>query len=182
MKWLYLLLLLPILAFADDPPNCWKNPQDCVPPEPPTTDIDVDVDAHPNSNAQVELGMNNNYENSFFALSTGFPQASNCFGGAQGGGGNKNSGGLFGVHILNKQCWLDQLAEAEKSLDIRARLKCGEKSYRKAITFDTKGNTKEKTQACINFITPLWKEEIKQEKCKIGTCAYINGVLSYTED
>lgn len=128
-----------------------------------------------------DTSVNFNSSDEFFAFSTGFPNASGCFTGGQGGDGST----FLGLHFLNTSCWLNTLAESETHLDIRARLKCGDRKYRNAIAYDSKGI--DRREACIAFVSERWLKEIQNEKeiaskCKTGVCSYINGQLHFYEE
>jgi len=207
MKFLYLLLLLPMLALGDNDDDCTGNPHHCGggSDDPPGIDGTINSDSNSNSdsssdassdsdststsgassNATVDgSGGNSNVSYEYFAFSTQFPQAAGCFGGAQGGASGSGSGGFLGFHILNKDCWLDALAEAETNVDMRARLKCGASKFRDAIAFDQPRKGKQKY--CIDYVTKAWRHEIEIQReaiseCKKDTgtpvCAYVNGEL-----
>ncbi len=89
----------------------------------------------------------------FYALSLMFPNASDCFTGAQGGaqdsGANSGTSAFLGFHILNTSCWLDKLAGEEQDINLNARLKCGDKKYRNAIAYDVP--KKERQSTCISM-------------------------------
>lgn len=132
------------------------------------------------NNLNLTGGDVTNQESNFFAFSTAFPQATGCFGGAQGGGSSSGGGAFLGFHRLNTDCWLDSLAEAESSVDLRARLKCGAKKFRDAVAYDQK---KDKQAFCVDYVIKVWKAEIAREQavaksCETATCSFVNGVLS----
>lgn len=87
----------------------------------------------------------------FYALSLMFPNAVDCFTGAQGGAhgsdADKGASGFLGLHILNKSCWYDKLASQEPDVEINARLKCADKHYRNAVAYDSP--KKDRQSACI---------------------------------
>jgi hypothetical protein len=113
------------------------------------------------------------------ALALQFPNLADCLGGAQGGANSKGRGAFLGFNFLNAACWLQRLAESEKDLDIRSRLKCGDDHYRDAITFDMRGSRLEKTQACIAYVKPRWQAILEHEReAAEVTCALVGGKLS----
>ena len=114
-------------------------------------------------------------ETNFFAFSTTFPQASGCFGGAQGGGGGGSGGGFLGLHFLNNDCWTSALAEAEANVDIRARLKCGGKKFREAVAFDQP--SRERQHWCVNYVSDIYTREIAHVKDQVEE-AVANGAIT----
>lgn len=136
-------------------------------------DIDVEADASAKSyadatatadaNAAGGSASNGNMssKNNFFALSTGFPQANECFGGLQIGGGGGDGGGLLGVHKLNKDCYYADSAGAEKSAEARALLKCASKLFRNAIAYQQPN--REKQRYCVRYMTDVHLAEIKAD-------------------
>jgi hypothetical protein len=121
-----------------------------------------DVSGGNASNEGVNIGGDTiSNETNFFAFSTTFPQASGCFGGAQGGGGSGSGGGFLGLHFLNNDCWTSALAEAEANADVRARLKCGGKKFRSAIAFDQRDD---KQVYCVHYMVEVYTREIEHVK------------------
>ncbi len=121
-----------------------------------------DVSGGDASNEGVNIGGDTiSNETNFFAFSTTFPQASGCFGGAQGGGGSGSGGGFLGLHFLNNDCWTSALAEAEASVDVRARLKCGGKKFRNAIAFDQRDD---RQGYCVHYMVEVYSREIEHVK------------------
>jgi len=98
------------------------------------------------SGGDTKVSTNNKTE--VFSFSTGFPQASECFVGLQGGGSGGGGGGFLGIHRLNKDCWATRMAEAEQVLIDKARLFCASKFNRKAIAYDVSGD--DQRQICID--------------------------------
>lgn len=173
MKLIYLLLLAPMLAFG--------------------TGNEVDVrqsnDMNTATTGDVSVGggsttLTSTDDTNVYALSLEFPSLQGCIGGGQGGIRGDNGGGFLGLNLTNVACWMQQLSESEEDLDIRARLKCGDRHYRDAITFDVKGRKTEKVQACIDYVTPKWEAVIKSERMTASKykaqleCAYVGGNLT----
>lgn len=116
-------------------------------------------------------------ETNFFAFSTTFPQASGCFGGAQGGGGSGSGGGFLGLHFLNNDCWTSALAEAEANVDVRARLKCGGKKFRNAIAFDQRDN---KQGYCVTYMVDVYSREIEHVKEQVSEAVETGAITEVT--
>lgn len=119
-------------------------------------------------------------ETNFFAFSTGFPQASGCFGGAQGGGTGGSSGGFLGLHFLNNDCWTSALAEAEANVDVRARLKCGGKKFRDAIAFDQP--RRERQRYCVDYIAEIYRREIAHVEEQVSEAVETGVITEVTGD
>lgn len=104
-----------------------------------------------------------------YALSLEFPNLAGCIGGGQGGiGTERGNSGFLGLNLTNVACWMQQLAESEEDLDIRARLKCGDKHYRRAINlYDRKGSVTQEMQRCIDYVIPKWTAAIEYERSTI---------------
>lgn len=189
MKYLYLLLLLPGLAFAqNDCPPGHENNSSCDETDSGyVVDVDTNVDTEALANAESNLANSINTKNDydFVAFSTTFPELQDCMGGVQGAGKAKDLGGLFGMNYINDSCWLQKLSESETNVDIKARLKCGDSKYRNAIAWQKP--RKERREACIKYVSAIWILEIQKQReaanaCKKGTCSYVNGVLRYEFD
>ncbi len=134
-----------------------------------------DVSGGDASNEGVNIGGDTiSNETNFFAFSTTFPQASGCFGGAQGGGGSGSGGGFLGLHFLNNDCWTSALAEAEASVDVRARLKCGGKKFRNAIAFDQRDD---RQGYCVHYMVEVYSREIEHVKGQVEE-AVSNGAIT----
>ncbi len=134
-----------------------------------------DISGGDASNEGVNIGGDTiSNETNFFAFSTTFPQASGCFGGAQGGGGSGSGGGFLGLHFLNNDCWTSALAEAEASVDVRARLKCGGKKFRNAIAFDQRDD---RQAYCVHYMAEVYTREIEHVKDQVND-AVDNGALT----
>ena len=191
MKFLSLLILLPLIAFGGGGSDVHQSHDmnnqttgDIAGGTGGSSVADSSAEAFGgDGSSQNEYNTNN--ESDFFALSLQFPNAVGCFGGAQAGGGTGGGAGFFGFHKLNVSCWVNQLAEAEKSIDIRARLKCGDKHFRQAINMNNNVGTKaEEMHRCVNYVKPIWEAEIQNElnaaqkyKAELE-CAYIGGELT----
>lgn len=107
---------------------------------------------------------NNSTNTRFFAFNSSIPAAGECFGSAQGGGGGGSGGGFLGINFLNKDCWYAKTAEFEESVEVRARLKCGSKAFRNAISYMEK---RKKRQAhCIGFMVRSMIEQLEYENAK----------------
>lgn len=107
-------------------------------------------------------GSNNsttNNENQFFALATTFPQVSGCFKGRQGGAAGGGNGIWFGGHGLDLNCFLTSIAEAEPDIEVAARLKCGSKAFRNAISFEVKKSS-DRQRHCVNYMTLKHRNEL----------------------
>lgn len=134
-----------------------------------------DVSGGDASNEGVNIGGDTiSNETNFFAFSTTFPQASGCFGGAQGGGGSGSGGGFLGLHLLNNDCWTSALAEAEANVDVRARLKCGGKKFRNAIAFDQRDD---RQGYCVHYMVEVYSREIEHVKEQVKE-AVGNGAIT----
>lgn len=134
-----------------------------------------DVSGGDASNEGVNIGGDTiSNETNFFAFSTTFPQASGCFGGAQGGGGSGSGGGFLGLHLLNNDCWTSALAEAEANVDVRARLKCGGKKFRNAIAFDQRDD---RQGYCVHYMVDVYSREIEHVKEQVDK-AVSNGAIT----
>lgn len=101
---------------------------------------------------------NNENESTFFALATTFPQVSGCFKGKQGGAAGSGTGIWFGGHGLDMNCFLTSIAEAEPDIEVAARLKCGSKAFRDAISFQVA--KKERQLHCVNYMTLKHRNEL----------------------
>lgn len=100
-------------------------------------------------------------DNDFFALGTTFPQMSGCFKGKQGGIAGSGGGAWFGGHGLDLNCFLTTIAEAEPDIEVAARLKCGPKAFRNAISFEIKDRPKGTRQThCVNYMTLKHRNEL----------------------
>ena len=136
---------------------------------------DLSFDAG-DSPVTIDTGGNvSKNESNFFAFSTTFPQASGCFSGTQGGGGGDGGTGFLGFHWLNNDCWMSQLAEAERSGEVQALLKCGSKKFRNAIAFEQPG--KERQRYCVDFMIEAHKAEIEFMKQAVDS-AVASGELA----
>lgn len=108
----------------------------------------------------------NNHQ--FLSLSLMFPQAAGCFKGFQGGGAEgrgSNSMAFLGFHILDHNCWMDKLANQERDIEIMARLKCGSKKYRNAVSFDVV--KKDRQYDCVARVIRSNQALIEHEKMEI---------------
>lgn len=110
-----------------------------------------------------QISMNSSQ---FYALSLMFPNAVDCFQGAQGGGqdasGGSGKSGFLGFHFLNKSCWLQKQASMEADIEINALLKCGDTKYRNAITYDMQGSRRVRTKACVDKLVESGQERMRQ--------------------
>ena len=97
-------------------------------------------------------------ESNFFALATTFPQVSGCFKGRQGGAAGGGNGIWFGGHGLDLNCFLTSIAESEPDIEVAARLKCGAKAFRNAISFEVK--SKDRQAHCVNYMTLKHRNEL----------------------
>ncbi len=116
------------------------------------------------SNDGVTTNNSTNNNTRFFAFNSSIPAAGECFGAAQGGGGNGTGGGFLGINFLNKDCWYAKTAEFEESVEVRARLKCGSKAFRNAIAYEKP--KRERQQACIGFMVRSMVEQLEFENAK----------------
>lgn len=124
-----------------------------------------------------------NDEDNFFSFATTFPQAAGCLGGAQGGAsGSNGGGGFFGMHFINHDCWTSALAEAEASVDVRARLKCAGKHFRNAISFDQSGSTIVKQRYCVSYMIDKYTSEIEHTKVQVESAVDMGDLVPITED
>ncbi len=108
----------------------------------------------------------NNTDNTFFALSTTFPQVSGCFKGAQGGAGASGGGLWFGRHGLDLDCFYSQIAEAEPEIEVQARLKCGSKAFRNAIAFEVP--RRERQAFCVDYMVEKHRAELERLEAQVG--------------
>ncbi len=100
-------------------------------------------------------------DNDFFALATTFPQVSGCFKGRQGGAAGSGGGIWIGGHGLDLNCFLTSIAESEPDIEVAARLKCGSKAFRNAISFEVKDRPKGTRQThCVNYMTLKHRNEL----------------------
>jgi hypothetical protein len=175
MRLLYLLLLLPVVGLADPDPDCRGNPHHCT-GDPAADIVNIDI----SSPVEVNDGnttLSTDASSRYFAFGTSFPNAEGCLGGVQAGFG------LVGYHRINISCWSQKLADSEKSLETRARLKCGDKVFRNSIAYDISWmKKKERRKYCIDYIKADWVKQIEAEKaalqqCQKASCTYVNGVL-----
>ncbi len=180
MKKLVLVLTFALgLAFAiaaspagATPPD--NRPPDNRPPERGTNqggEAEADAQADASATAQggdaassSSLDGSNNSTTStsndtdFFSLATTFPQVSGCFKGRQGGAGGAGGGIWFGGHGLDLNCFLTSIAEAEPDIEVSARLKCGSKAFRNAISFEVK--SRDRQVHCVNYMTLKHRNEL----------------------
>jgi hypothetical protein len=98
----------------------------------------------------------------FFSFNSSIPAAGQCFGAVNGGGGDGGGGGFLGWNFLNKDCWYSALAAEEKSVEVRARLKCGSKAFRNAISYTEKRGDRQ--QHCVSYMIRTFVEQIEFEK------------------
>lgn len=118
-----------------------------------------------NEGIDTTTETNTSTETSVYALSLEFPSLVGCIGGGQGGINDRGKGGFLGLNLTNVACWLQQLSASEEDLDIRARLKCGDKHYRRAINLgDRTGTVGEEMERCIEFVKPRWTLAIENER------------------
>lgn len=183
MKYLWLLLLLPSFALANDCPPGHANNDSCVDGGGDVNndiDLDLDNDIDLRSSTEINNGdvsLSSKDSSRYFAFGTSFPNAEGCLGGVQVGFG------LYGQHKIDNSCWIQKLADSEKNVDLKARLKCADKKYRKAIAYNVPWHKrKERRQACINYVSAIWILEIQKErellnKCQKASCTYVNGQL-----
>ena len=97
-------------------------------------------------------------DNDYFALSVGAPNISGCIVGGSVGGGSGSAGGLLQWGKLNLDCFLTQMGDSERHVDMRARLKCGSSRFRDAVAYEYP--KKERQAECIEYTTSIWKAEI----------------------
>ena len=98
-------------------------------------------------------------DNDFFALATTFPQVSGCFKGKQGGAAGSGGGIWIGGHGLDLNCFLTMLAESEPDIEVAARLKCGSKAFRNAISYEV-AKKKDRQAHCVNYMTLKHRNEL----------------------
>ena len=179
MRYLWLLLLLPIIGLADPSPDCKGDPHHCnggggesniTIENDFDSDIDLDLDNDLRSNVEVDNGdvsLSSSNNSRYFAFGTSFPNAEGCLGGVQAGFG------LVGYHKINISCWSQQLADSEKSLETRARLKCGDKVFRNSIAYEISSfKRKERRQYCIDYIKKDWRNQLLAEQEALAKCQY----------
>lgn len=106
-------------------------------------------------------------DSAFFALSTTAPNIDGCITGKGVGLGGDGGGGLVQWAGLNIPCFLNEMAEAERHVDTRARLKCAAKPFRNAIAYEHP--KKERQAQCISYVTAVWKREITYLKELVAT-------------
>jgi len=113
------------------------------------------------NNPSADSGGNSySNESDYFSLSVGAANIDGCMTGKGIGGGGSGGGGWINWAGLNIVCFLNSMADAERHVAIRARLKCAAKPFREAMVFDQKGSKVEMIQACIVFVVPIWLAEI----------------------
>lgn len=107
----------------------------------------------------------------FFSANRSLPMASGCWGSYDGGGtGGRDSkffGGFLGLQILNKDCFMDALAEKEMEAEVRALLKCESKRFRNAIGYKLKASGAKRAdiqEHCVVYMTEKYLAEIQWEK------------------
>lgn len=125
-----------------------------------------------------QTGASNNDDSSFFAFATTFPQAHGCMGGVQGGGAGSSSGGFFGIHFINENCWTSALAEAEANIEVKALLKCHGHVFRDAIAFE---QTRNKQRYCVDFMLTKYAAQIQAARNSVET-ALERGELEATTE
>ena len=81
-----------------------------------------------------------------------------CMTGSHVGGGGKTGGALIQWAGLNIPCFMNEMAESERHVETRARLKCASKPYRNAIAYDFP--KKERQAQCITWTINVTKGEI----------------------
>lgn len=154
-------------------------------PAPPGAQAEADARAHAGAEADAQAeggsaqadaqggqaassssadGSNNSTtstrnDNDFFALATTFPQVSGCFKGRQGGAAGGGNGIWIGGHGLDLNCFLTSIAEAEPDIEVAARLKCGSKAFRNAISFEVKKKA-DRQLHCVNYMTLKHRNEL----------------------
>ena len=188
-----LLLLLPTSVLAGEPRCKGKCEKPASAEASAEANSKASANADADSDSRASANSKNSYstENEWFSLATTFPELEGCLGGGQAGASGGGFGLFFGRNKMNAECWLEGLAAAETNLDMRARLKCGDSVFRKAVAYDTKtflgfGKRKQVT-ACIEYVTPIWKEKIDNELSEAAKykatleCSYIGGVLSLNQ-
>ena len=108
-------------------------------------------------------GASANYvsESNFFALARSQPGASGCWGGIDTAGTDGRSGGILGIHLLNKSCWHQYLAGQEQSVKIQARLKCGDKHFRNSVAWDSRRS--DRRNACINMVETEYSLQLARD-------------------
>lgn len=117
---------------------------------------------------------NSSHESNFFAFSTSFPQATGCFRGTQGGGGNDSGTGFLGFHWLDHNCWMSQLAAAEADAEVRALLKCHSRKFRRAIAFREPNHNKQ--EFCVNYMVEKHLEEIAAAQVAVENAIIAGGI------
>lgn len=98
-------------------------------------------------------------KNSNFYVSRSLPPSFNsCALSADAGGGNEGKAGFLGIQWMDHGCVMDKLAELEDNADLKSRLKCGNKRYRKAVAFDQP--RKERHDFCVTYTKAIYVAEI----------------------
>lgn len=118
----------------------------------------------------VSVSESNSYKNetNLYSLALQFPNASDCFVGIQGGANDSGSFGAFlGFHRLDSNCWMTKLAQAERDADVRARLKCGSKKFRNAISYEQPRG--DRHGYCVKFMVSKHQAEILDERARLET-------------
>jgi len=119
-----------------------------------------------NDGNTLDAGDNTtNSKTTFFSFNSSIPAAGKCFGAVNGGGGDSGGGGFLGLNFLNKDCWYSALAAEEKSVEVRARLKCGSKAFRNAIAYTEPRKTRQ--QYCVAYMSKKFVEQIKFEQAEV---------------
>lgn len=116
-----------------------------------------------NDGNTLDAGDNiTNARSTFFSFNRSMPAAGKCFGTVDGGGGDSGGAGFLGFNYLNKNCWYAALAGEEQSVEVKARLKCGSKHFRNAISYDKP--RKERQTACIGYMVRTYIEQLKFDR------------------
>ncbi len=109
-------------------------------------------------------GNNNvtNAKTTFFSFNRSMPAAGKCFGTIDGGAGSDGGAGFLGINYLNKNCWYAALAADEQSVEVKARLKCGSKIFRNAISYASPRNKRQRD--CISFMAKTYIDQLTFER------------------
>jgi len=146
---------------------------------------DLKADGGSSDNA---VAISNVYMSRAFAQD--FPITHGCFVGVNGGGDkttqSKSTGGFLGFTYLSNSCHMQALADTERDVELVARLRCGDRKYRKAIAFDAPKGTG-KREHCIGIVKNSLVGAIEEEKRKLREMAdqykgeRDNAVIMYEE-
>ena len=89
-------------------------------------------------------------ESSYLAIQRSLPRAVGCFGPVDAGGGSGSGGGFFGITLLNKDCFAQEVSAGYEDHQIKARLECGSKFFRNAIGYQIR--RRDRQSYCVDWM------------------------------